>query len=87
MKRRRVRAAPKPEEAPEAARRESKRVDFKKSFDIASTGEWCEMIKDIVTMANSGSGAIVVGSRTTPSRPALTAHHCSPSTPRREGRV
>lgn len=47
--------------APEASLRESRRVDFKKSFDIASTGEWCEMVKDLVTMANSGGGAIVVG--------------------------
>jgi hypothetical protein len=48
-------------ETPEAARRESKQVDFKKSFDIESTGEWCEVIKDMVAMANSGGGALSVG--------------------------
>ena len=43
------------------AKRESKYVDFKSSFDPASTGEWCELVKDIVAMANSGGGVIVVG--------------------------
>lgn len=43
------------------AKRESKYVDFKRSFDTSSTGEWCELIKDIVAMANSGGGVIVIG--------------------------
>jgi hypothetical protein len=46
---------------PEAARSESRRVDFKESLDVASPGEWVELIKDIVTMANSGGGALVIG--------------------------
>ena len=33
------------------AKRESKYVDFKSSFEPASTGEWCELVKDIVAMA------------------------------------
>jgi hypothetical protein len=43
------------------AKRESKLVDFKSTFDPESTGEWCELVKDIVAMANSGGGAIVIG--------------------------
>lgn len=44
-----------------AAKRESKRIDFKARFDTQAAGEWCEMIKDIVAIANSGGGAILFG--------------------------
>lgn len=43
------------------AKRESKYVDFKRSFNPASAGEWCELIKDMVAMANSGRGVILIG--------------------------
>jgi Putative DNA-binding domain len=43
------------------AKRESKLVDFKSAFDPESTGDWCELVKDVVAMANSGGGAIVIG--------------------------
>lgn len=43
------------------AKRESKFVDFKRSFNPADAGEWCELIKDIVAMANTGGGVILVG--------------------------
>ena len=43
------------------AKRESKYIDFKRSFDPSSTGEWCELIKDIIAMANSGGGVILIG--------------------------
>ncbi len=43
------------------ALRESKTVDFKRSFDPENAGEWCELVKDVVSMANSGGGFIVVG--------------------------
>lgn len=43
------------------AARESKRVEFKEKLDVFSAGEWCELIKDIAAMANSGGGIIVVG--------------------------
>jgi hypothetical protein len=43
------------------AKRESKLIDFKSTFDPESTGDWCELVKDIVAMANSGGGAIVIG--------------------------
>ena len=43
------------------AKRESKTVDFKRSFDPSNAGEWCELIKDMAAMANSGGGHIVVG--------------------------
>src|SRR5438132_5450482 len=40
---------------------ESRSLDFKRTFDSASTRDWCELIKDIVAMANSGGGVILVG--------------------------
>jgi len=43
------------------AKRESKYVEFKDSFDPSSPGEWCEIIKDIAAIANSGGGIIVFG--------------------------
>lgn len=43
------------------AKRESKCVDFKRSFDPNSAGEWCELIKDIIAMANTGGGVILIG--------------------------
>lgn len=43
------------------AKRESKYIDFKQVFDPRSGGEWCELIKDIVAMANTGGGVILVG--------------------------
>jgi hypothetical protein len=36
-------------------------LEFKDRFDPRSTGDWCELIKDIIAMANSGGGSIVVG--------------------------
>jgi predicted HTH transcriptional regulator len=43
------------------AKRESKHVEFKQSFDPISPGEWCELIKDIAAIANSGGGIVVFG--------------------------
>lgn len=43
------------------AKRESKLVDFKTTFDPELAGDWCELVKDIVAMANSGGGVIVIG--------------------------
>lgn len=43
------------------AKRESKRIEFKRGFDASSPGESCELIKDIVAIANSGGGIIVFG--------------------------
>ena len=40
---------------------ESEIVDFKESFDVTFKGEWCEVIKDIVAMANSGGGILLIG--------------------------
>ena len=45
------------------AKRESKYVDFKEQFDPRVEGEWIELIKDFVAMANSGGGVVVVGIR------------------------
>src|SRR5437773_2701991 len=43
------------------AARESKTLDLKREFDTSSAGAWCELIKDIVALANSGGGVIVLG--------------------------
>ena len=44
-----------------AAKRESKYIEFKDSFDPNSPAEWCEIVKDVVAIANSGGGVIVFG--------------------------
>lgn len=44
-----------------AAKRETKRIDFKRSFDPDEAADWCEIIKDLAAMANSGGGNIIVG--------------------------
>jgi hypothetical protein len=46
-----------------SAKRESRYVDFKERLDPEVAGEWCELVKDLVAMANSGGGAIVIGVR------------------------
>ena len=43
------------------AKRESKYIEFKESFDPSSRQEWCELIKDLVAISNSGGGIIVIG--------------------------
>ncbi len=43
------------------ATKKSKHIDFKPGFDPASPGEWCEIIKDIVAIANCGGGILVFG--------------------------
>jgi hypothetical protein len=44
-----------------SAQRESANIEFKESFDVTSAQEWCEVIKDIVAISNTGSGTIVFG--------------------------
>jgi hypothetical protein len=44
-----------------SARRESRRVEFKSSLDVRSEQAWCEVIRDLVAMANSGGGVILFG--------------------------
>jgi hypothetical protein len=58
-----------------AARRESRQIEFKESFDAASRPDWCEIIKDVIAIANSGGGIIVFGanSRGEPSGGDLSA--------------
>lgn len=43
------------------AKRETRSIEFKQGFDPQSPGEWCEVIKDLVAIANSGGGIIVFG--------------------------
>jgi hypothetical protein len=42
-------------------KRESKYIEFKQSFDPNLPGAWCELIKELVAIANSGGGIIVFG--------------------------
>jgi hypothetical protein len=44
-----------------SATSESKYIDFKREFHTTSTEAWCEVIKDMIAMANSGGGIIVFG--------------------------
>jgi hypothetical protein len=43
------------------AKHESKHVEFKEAFDPNSAQDWCEIIKDLVAVANSGGGIIIFG--------------------------
>jgi len=40
---------------------ESKYIEFKSKFDPTATQDWCEVIKDIIAISNSGGGIIVFG--------------------------
>jgi Putative DNA-binding domain len=40
---------------------EESSLDFKAYFDPQSKGDWCELIKGLIAMTNSGGGIIVVG--------------------------
>jgi len=40
---------------------ETKRLEFKSQFDISQNASWCELIKDIVALANSDGGTLVLG--------------------------
>jgi len=44
-------------------RRESRPLDFKELFDPNNNGDWCEIIKDLVAMANTDGGYLIVGAR------------------------
>ena len=38
-------------------------LDFKESFDAGNNGDWLEIVKEVVAMANSGGGCIIIGLR------------------------
>jgi len=40
---------------------ETDAIDFKKEFNPAVDGEWCELLKDVLAMGNSGGGVIIIG--------------------------
>lgn len=52
---------PDPTRKAREARRESKSVDFKAQVDPESRRDTCEVVKDIVAIANSGGGIILFG--------------------------
>ena len=43
------------------AKRESKYVDFKASLNFSEPQAWSEIVKDIIAMANSGGGVLLIG--------------------------
>ena len=43
------------------AKRESKYIDFKETLNLSQPHDWCEIIKDVVAMANAGGGVILIG--------------------------
>lgn len=43
------------------AKRESKYIEFKSEFNPGSNEHWCETLKDIVAISNSGGGGIIFG--------------------------
>ncbi|MEO5959951.1 MAG: ATP-binding protein, partial [Opitutaceae bacterium] len=49
------------EPTPAPVPQESADFDFKASFAVKNTGDWCELLKDIVAMANSGGGRLLIG--------------------------
>jgi len=48
-------------ELAKTTKNESSEIDFKKRFDVKSAQDWCEMLKDVVAMANSGGGCVLIG--------------------------
>lgn len=44
-----------------ASTQETSTIDLKSEFDPACAGDWCELIKDIVAMANTSGGRIIIG--------------------------
>lgn len=58
-----------------AAKRESTHVEFKELFDPSAPADWCELIKDVVAIGNSGGGYLVFGfdSKGRPVKADLTA--------------
>jgi len=51
-------------------------LEFKDRFDPKNTGDWCELIKDIVAMANSGGGRIVIGANDDGTSSAYDINEC-----------
>ena len=45
----------------QSSKRESRSIEFKEKFDVSSSQDWCEIIKDIVAITNSGGGIILLG--------------------------
>jgi hypothetical protein len=41
--------------------KETKQIEFKREFDTTSLEQWCGIIKDVVAIANSGGGIILIG--------------------------
>lgn len=41
--------------------KETKEIEFKETFSADSTRDWCEIVKDIIAISNSGGGCILIG--------------------------
>ena len=63
-----------------SAKRASRHVEFKESFDPTSEEDWREIVKDVVALANSGGGVILFGSALPTVGPAAIAERLHPFT-------
>jgi hypothetical protein len=50
-----------PQEDALASKKETTSIEFKERFDPTSAQDWCEIVKDIVAIANTGGGVIIFG--------------------------
>ena len=44
-----------------SANKETSQIDFKSTFDPTSKQDWCEIVKDLVAMANTRGGIVAIG--------------------------
>lgn len=43
------------------ANSETAEIEFKEYFDLTSAQDWCEIVKDIISIANTDGGIIIFG--------------------------
>lgn len=60
---------------------EASDLDFKLEWDYTRNADCLEIVKDVIAMANSGGGAILIGvdDNGNPVNPAYSAKHCDPA--------
>ncbi len=54
---------------------ETKFIEFKSRFDVDSKQDWCEVIKDIIAISNSGGGIMYLVLMIQGERPATMLLH------------
>jgi hypothetical protein len=56
------------------SKRESRRFEFKEKFSRNEARDWCELIKDLVAIANSGGGCLMLGTKNDGTNSGWDAH-------------